>query len=64
MNMAQQAETAPLEAAGRMHDVAKTAAIVHRWDGNEQGNPILNVRVLALGKAAFQINTRQETRDS
>jgi molybdenum-dependent DNA-binding transcriptional regulator ModE len=52
MNMAQQAETAPLEQAPDVHSVAKTAAIVHRW-GNEQGNSILNVRVLAMGKAAF-----------
>jgi hypothetical protein len=43
-----------------VHNVAKTAAIVHRW-GNEQGNSILNVRVLALGKAAFAYKPEGQT---
>jgi hypothetical protein len=62
MKMAQEAETAPLEQAHDVHNVAKTAAIVHRWDGNQMGNSILNVRVLALGKAAFVVN--REAQDS
>ena len=58
MNMAQQAETAPLKAAGRVHEVAKTAALVHRWEDRKDPG-ILNVAVLAGGKAAFQLLQQQ-----
>ncbi len=58
MNMAQQAETAPLDKAHRVHDVYKTAAGVHRWDDRKDPG-ILNVAVLAGGKAAFQLLQQQ-----
>ena len=54
MNMAQQAETAPLRQAPDLHSVAKTAALVHRWEDRKDPG-ILNVKVLAMGKAAFQV---------
>ena len=59
MNMAQQAETAPLEQAPNLHKVAQTAGIVHQWkDRKDPG--ILNVAVLAGGKAAFQITQKPQ----
>jgi hypothetical protein len=54
MNMAQQAEEAPLEQAPHLHKVAQTAGIVHYWEGRKDPG-ILNVAVLAGGKAAFQV---------
>ena len=45
-NMAQQSENAPLEKAGRVHEVAKTAAIVHSW-GDQASRNILNIGILA-----------------
>jgi hypothetical protein len=43
--LAAQGETASLDKANRVHDVAKTAALVHRW--NDRGDPgILNVAIL------------------
>ena len=53
--LAAQGETASLEKAHRVHDVAKTAVLVHRWNDREDPG-ILNVRILAMGKAAFQFN--------
>jgi molybdenum-dependent DNA-binding transcriptional regulator ModE len=44
--LAAQGETASLDEAHRVHDVAKTAALVHRWDRQQHPN-ILNVAVLA-----------------
>lgn len=54
--MAQQTETARLTEAGKMHDVAKTAAIVHRWDQQQHPN-ILNVAVLANQIEVRQLRT-------
>ena len=56
--LAAQGEIAPLDKAQRVHDVAKTAALVHRWEDRKDPG-ILNVRVLAGGKAAFQVNPEQ-----
>jgi hypothetical protein len=44
--LAAQGETASLDEARRVHDVAKTAALVHRWDAQQHPN-ILNVAILA-----------------
>ena len=55
MNMAQQAEEAPLEQAPNLHKVAQTAGIVHHWEGRKDPG-ILNVAVLAGGKAMFSYN--------
>jgi hypothetical protein len=55
--MAKDAEQANLRDSGHVHEVAKTAAIVHRWN-QPQDAGILNVKVLAGGKAAFQVNQR------
>jgi len=52
MNMAQQAEEAPLEQAPNLHKVAQTAGLVHHWEGRKDPG-ILNVAVLAGGKAMF-----------
>ena len=54
--LAAQGETASLDEAHRVHDVAKVAALVHQWDKEHPHPGILNVRVLAMGKAAFQFN--------
>jgi hypothetical protein len=48
----------------RVDQVEKLDRIARRnygLDSNQEHPGILNVRVLAMGKAAFQINTRQDS---
>jgi hypothetical protein len=49
-----------LDKAHCVHDVAKVAALVHQWDKEHPHPGILNVRVLAGGKAAFQITQKPQ----
>ncbi len=44
--MSKEAERAGLKHAGRAHEVAKTAAIIHSWGDQHQRN-ILNIGILA-----------------
>ena len=56
-SMAREAESAPLKQSHDALAAYKIAAGVHKWDeGGERG--ILNVKVLAGGRAAFQVNER------
>ena len=59
-NMAREAESAPLKQSHDALAAYKIAAGVHKWD-QQQGSGILNVKVLAGGKAAFQVNEKQDT---
>lgn len=45
-NMSKEAEHAGIKHAGRAHEVAKTAAIIHSWGDQHQRN-ILNIGILA-----------------
>src|SRR4029077_1534074 len=57
-NMAKQGEKAPLKAAGNVHKVAQTAAIVHGWnDQANKGNTLLNLAVL-IGQAPVDRNEK------
>jgi len=47
--MAKDAEQATLRDSDKVHNVAKTAAIVHRWDAKEQGvNVAVNIALLGV----------------
>ncbi len=68
-NMAEKAETATLRASGQVHNVAKTAAIVHRWDSKSENsqNVVVNVALLGVQPAevsATVIDVDSEGQDS
>lgn len=57
--MAKDAEQATLRDSDKVHNVAKTAAIVHRWDAKEQSeqNVIVNVALLGIQPSEVQSPT-------
>ncbi len=48
--LAKRSESADLEQSGHVHNVAKTAAIVHRWDNktDQSQNIVVNVALLGV----------------
>ncbi len=52
--LAKKSETSELHESGHVHNVAKTAAIVHRWDAKSEntGNVIVNVALLGIDPAS------------
>ncbi len=57
--LAKKSEEAKLDESGHVHNVAKTAAIVHRWDAKSEntGNVIVNVALLGIQPDQVQAQT-------
>ncbi len=55
--LAKRSESADLEQSGHVHNVAKTAAIVHKWDTKEQssGNVIVNIALLGVDPGTVSV---------
>ncbi len=58
-NMAEQAQSAELKQSSDVHNVAKTAAIVHKWDakGENTQNVVVNVALLGIDPSTVQAQT-------
>ncbi len=54
--MSREAEKAELKRSGEVHNVAKTAAIVHRWDAktDQSQNVVVNVALLGVQPSEVQ----------
>jgi len=58
--MAKDCEELPVRHADKAYTVAKTAAIVHRWDQKDQGtgNVVVNVAILGIQPSEVQATAR------
>ncbi len=56
-HMAKSSEKAGLRSSGQVHNVAKTAAIVHRWDAKSENtqNVVVNVALLGVQPAEVSV---------
>ncbi len=54
--LAKRSESADLEQSGHVHNVAKTAAIVHRWDAKSENNQNVVVNVALLGVQPAEVS--------
>ncbi len=62
--LAKRSESADLEQSGHVHNVAKTAAIVHRWDAKTDQSQNVIVNVALLGIAPSEVATTARIVDS
>ncbi len=54
--LAKRSESADLEQSGHVHNVAKTAAIVHRWDAKTENSQNVVVNVALLGVQPHEVS--------
>lgn len=56
-HMAKRAEKAKLNESGDVHNVAKTASIVHKWDSKtNQNNVVVNVALLGIDPSEVRVS--------